>query len=213
MKKKDRTRLLRLISAQRDMTYALGAYESFKKATDNDERYHFLLSMVISYGRPFTENHGIGNLEVDNRTFPDYDDPQMNTRHHRLLEIRHRFLAHSSADGTALAVVPPGVVNPNTGTAIANWGFNVGKREFLRPEFAAWLVDIIADLHKRLLVDINRLLPLCSPAEVTFFDTDGSFSWERGKAVGRAMAPPEDRSWFSRLVRWACRQFGGHDAP
>jgi hypothetical protein len=209
MKKKDKTRLLRLVSAQRDMTYALSAYEAFKNATTDAERYHFLLSMVVSYGRPFTENRGIGNLEVDNRSFPDYDDSKMNLRHHRLLEIRHRFLAHSSADGTAIQVIPPGLPNPNTGETIASWSLNVGKREFLRPEFVAWLVDIIAHLNARLMVDINRLLPLCSANEVTSFKTDGSFSWEREKNSGPRIPSEKRLSWLGRLALWTRRLLRG----
>lgn len=145
------------------MMYALDAYLRLKGSTDERERYDFALAMVVSYGRPFTENEGLGNLEVDNRAFPDYEDAEMNLRHHRLLEMRHRFLAHSSKEGLRIQIVPPGVPNPNTGEIAGTWSYNVGKREFLRAEYVDWLQVVIADLNKRLLIDIARLLPVYGP--------------------------------------------------
>lgn len=106
----------------------------------------------------------------------------MNLRHHRLLEMRHRFLAHSSVDGLKVLLVPPGVRNPNTGESAASWGYRVGKREFLREEYVDWMKVIIEDLNRRLLVDIARMLPilgpkLCQSGECVEISTPSEFSW------------------------------------
>lgn len=184
VKKTDETRLLRLISAQRDMMYAIDAYQRYKGATDDRERYNFALAMVVSYGRPFTENEGLGNLIVDNRAFPDYEDAKMNLRHHRLLEMRHRFLAHSSKVGLRVQIIPPGVPNPNTGETNGTWSYNIGKREFLQEDYVDWLQVVIADLHRRLLIDIAQLLPVYGPrfcpnqAAVEIGSSDG-FRWRK----------------------------------
>lgn len=187
MKKTDKTRFLRLVSAQRDMTYALDAYDRFKHATSERERYNFVLAMVVSYGRPFTENKGLGNLEVDNREFPDYDDEKMNLRHQRLIAIRHNFLAHSAIDGLRVHVIPPHVANPNTGEIVDRWSYNVGRLEFLKEEYVDWLQVIIADLNNRLRADIARLLPIYGPSfcpQGLVVEVGGptDFSWDDSKS-------------------------------
>lgn len=110
--------------------------------------------MVMSYGRPFTESNGIGRIQCEYPGYPDFRDPEMNARHSRLVDIRHKFLAHSSAEGTKVMIVPPNIKNPVTQTTKSVFDHNVGKRAFLEPVFAAWLVEVIQAFKARLDTDV-----------------------------------------------------------
>jgi hypothetical protein len=88
--------------------------------------------MVVAYCRPF-ESYRVGRILCDFPNYPDFDDSEMNLRHQRMLDIRNKFLAHSSAEGTRVMVVPPGVVNPITGFSRQSFDHNIGKRTFLDP--------------------------------------------------------------------------------
>src|SRR3974390_2144789 len=91
-------RLLRLISARTDMQYASDAFQRFKTTADEGARYHLFLAMVIAYCRPFTENYGIGSLLCEYPSFPDFADADMSLRHKRLMDLRNKFLGHSSIE-------------------------------------------------------------------------------------------------------------------
>jgi hypothetical protein len=102
-------RLLRFISARYDMANALDAYNHFKESPINSPiAEYFFCAMVVAYGRPFTENQGIGNIKCEYPNYPDFSDQEMSERHRRLMDIRNKFLAHSSAEGTKIIIIPPG---------------------------------------------------------------------------------------------------------
>jgi hypothetical protein len=174
-------KLLRLVSARSDIADSLVAYRLLKNLQPNNELFeHILLSMAVCYGRPFSENHGIGSLRVEYPHFPDFTDPQMNLRHHRLIDLRNKFMAHSSSEGTRLVILPPGIINPATGQVVDRHDHNVGKRTFPDVRFIDWLKDVMWELKGRLDNDVRKRLAevgakLTEPTEMeTGYD---SFQW------------------------------------
>ena len=98
---KHEKRLLRLTNGWADFQYAVEAYKLFMSSTVENLNYHFLLSMVTCYFRPFTQNHRLGSLIHDYPDYPDFPDTEMNCRHDFLNEMRNKFFAHSSIEGMA----------------------------------------------------------------------------------------------------------------
>jgi hypothetical protein len=99
-----------------------------------------------------------------------------------MIDLRNKFLAHSSAEGTRVMVVPPNVLNPITGLTRDVYDHNIGKRRFLQPEFASWLIAVAYELKGRLEQDIQALMTTelsGAPTDQTFELTTGyeSFSW------------------------------------
>jgi hypothetical protein len=115
--------------------------------------------MVVAYGRPFTENYGVGQILYD---YPDYPanigDGDMLLRHSRLIDLRHKFLAHSSVEGTRVQIIPPGVANPLETPAKSTFDFVVGKRRFLDVRYVEWLRVAPESFKNRLHADIVHLL-------------------------------------------------------
>ena len=149
-----RKRLIRLISARTDMDSASDAFRRFAKTNDEDAKYHFLLSMVVAYYRPFTNNYGIGSLLCEYPTFPDFPDADMNLRHKRMMDLRNKLLGHSSIEGTKVLLFAPGATLPASGETATNYGYNVAKLSFTESEFVLWLHDLIKAMAKRLADDI-----------------------------------------------------------
>lgn len=114
--------------------------------------------MVVAYGRPFTENQGVGRIQCDYPTYPDFGDAEMPVRHTRLLDLRHKFLAHSSAEGTRVQVIPPGVTNPLGVSPKPTFDFNIGKRTFRDVRYVEWLRVAPSTFKIRLHSDISQLL-------------------------------------------------------
>jgi hypothetical protein len=151
-------KLIRLISARADIAASLEAYTFLRACAKSDLREHLFCSMIVCYGRPFTENYGAGSILLNYPGFPDFPDSQLNIRHKRMIDLRNKFLAHSSVEGTRVWVVPPGVVNPVTGCVKADFDHNVGKRAFEDPQYVEWLGDVISAMKDRLDRDVRLLL-------------------------------------------------------
>jgi hypothetical protein len=151
-------KLLRLVSARYDMGHAMEAYGHYKAAIGTSASEHFFFAMVVAYGRPFFESHGVGPIRCEYPNYPDFAEPDMNLRHQRLLDIRNKFLAHSSAEGTRIMIVPPTVPNPLTGVAQSQFDHNIGKRTFLEPRYADWLIDVVYAFKGRLDIDVRNQL-------------------------------------------------------
>src|SRR5437773_2631184 len=107
-------RLLRLISARADMEYSTESFRLFQAASGTAADYHFFLSMVVCYCRPFTQSHGIGSILCEYPDYPDFPDREMNTRHQRMMDIRHNFSSHSSIEGTRAYFLAPQSLHPDT---------------------------------------------------------------------------------------------------
>jgi len=140
------------------MFYALEAYSMFTNAQATPAAEHFFCSMVTAYGRPFTENYGVGSIKCEYPSYPDFSEPEMNQRHQRLMDLRNKFLAHSSAEGTRVMIVPPNVENPVTGRKESGFDHNVGKRVFIDQRFADWLVEVVHAFKERLDKDVAAKL-------------------------------------------------------
>lgn len=149
--KRERTGLLRLISARADMEYAMEAFNQLRVSDDERARYSLFLAFVVSYCRPFTENSGIGSLGVE---FPRYPEElklqDAEIRHQRMMGLRNKFLSHSSLEGTKLVLLSPGAADPGTGKIVKSFTWNVAKLEFLDQRYAEWLVEIVDALKLKL---------------------------------------------------------------
>ena len=160
MNKRER-RFVRLASARIDVIFAHQAYNMLCQCSSEEMMQHFFNSMVTSYCRPFTENHGLGSLFVEYHNYPDFSDAEMNLRHSRMIDIRNKFLSHSSIEGTWIQILPPNIINPITGKSKAKWDYNIAKRQFVQPEqrfFIDWLAPLLDTLANRLDNDIENIL-------------------------------------------------------
>jgi hypothetical protein len=156
--RKNQKKLVRLISAFSDMSNSVQAANLLLSGVPDEFYGHLFQSMVVAYGRPFTENRGVGRIQCDYPNYPDSCDPDMRDRHARLLDLRNKFVAHSSAEGTRVQIVPPGVANPRERSAQAHFTFNIGKRTFPEVQFVKWLRVAPASFGRRLYSDIEQLL-------------------------------------------------------
>jgi hypothetical protein len=136
---KQQKKLVRLISALSDISESVRAADFLGEDTPEPLWQHLFVSMVVAYGRPFTENYGVGRIECDYPNYPDFGDSDMPRRHSQLLDLRNKFLAHSSAEGTRVIVFSPGVLNPLAKKPRAGFDFNIGKRVFPDANFVKWL--------------------------------------------------------------------------
>jgi hypothetical protein len=153
------TALLRLVSARLDVAYSLEAYGILTTLEPGNELlYHVAVSMAVSYGRPFTASNGVGSLFEEYPHFPDFADEEMNLRHHRLIDLRNKFMAHSSCEGTKVLILPPGCKNPMTGDVVDRYDHLVGKRSFGDVRFYEWLKDVAIELRRRLDADVRKRL-------------------------------------------------------
>jgi len=174
-------KLLRLTSARLDMGLSLEAYSLLKSLDPRSpEFYHAAVSMDVCYGRPFTENWGAGSLFEEYPDFPDFADEGLNLRHRRLMDLRNKFMSHSSCEGRKLVILPPGSENPATRERVASLDHIVGQREFSDARFFDWLKDVVVELKGRLDRDVRTRLQeiaghLSAPEEMaTGYET---FSW------------------------------------
>jgi hypothetical protein len=153
--KTSRNRLVRLISARADLDYATEAFHLLQATNLDPLRYHLFVSLVVAYCRPFTESEGIGSLRCEYPDYPDFSDVEMNARHQRMVDIRNKFLGHSSIHGTQAFLLAPGAQNPATGETVTSHHYAVAKRHFLRPEFLQWLAPVIDALADRVSADLK----------------------------------------------------------
>jgi hypothetical protein len=151
-------KLIRLISAFSDMAQSLEAANSLVRGVQDKLYGHLFLSMVVAYARPFTENRGVGRIQFDYPRYPDFGDSDMPARHSRLLDLRNKFLAHSSAEGTRVIIIPPGAPNPLGRPTQPNFTFIMGKRTFADTQYVEWLRAAPEAFSQRLYSDIHQLL-------------------------------------------------------
>lgn len=176
-------RLLRLISAQADVRYSQTAYRMFEASMDADIRYCAFLTMVVSYGRPFTSNNGIGSLLCEFPGYPQFSLSDSAVRHQRMMDLRNKFLSHSSLEGTRVVLLAPNATDPGTGAVVSDYTWNVAKNEFLHPEYAPWLHDLVDALEGLLDSTIDTVMREIGPAyldsgEARYLETlADSFTW------------------------------------
>ncbi len=180
-------KLLRLVSAWFDISYSVQAGQLLLNGVPNEIYGHLFTSFVISYGRPFFESHRVGKILCDYPDYPRFGDADMPTRHQRMLDLRNKFIAHSSSEGTRVQIVPPGIVDPFNSRTRNEFGFNVGKRVFPEIQFVEWLIELPKHFKKQLETDIQILLAQCystrSNLNSVFELQTGheDFAWNEGK--------------------------------
>lgn len=149
-------RLLRLISAQTDMEYASDAFQRCMATNDKGARGHYFLAMVLAYCRPFTENYGVGSLLCEYPSFPDFANDGMNLRHRRMMDLRNKFLGHSSIEGTRVYLLAPGSRSPKSQKTAIGYGYAVEKLIFSEETgFVQELHDVVKALSDRIAGDIR----------------------------------------------------------
>jgi hypothetical protein len=104
------------------------------------------------------ESNGAGRVLVDYPGFPDFWDDEMPMRHRRMMDLRNKFLAHSSTEGTRVQIVPPGVPNPLGGATQSEFDLNIGKRRFPDLHHIEWLLALPLAFEERLHTDVSALL-------------------------------------------------------
>ena len=181
--KSSQKRFLRLVSAHADMGYSIEAYRALQDPRPDRADYSTFLSMVVCYCRPFTQSRGIGSLLCEYPDYPDWPDPEMNVRHQRMMQIRNDFLGHSSIEGSKVFLLSPGSNHPATGDVMTSYYYAVQKRQFLNPQFSAWLFSLIDALFVRLDDDIRAISReigsnYVNDTEIYEFETGAdAFSW------------------------------------
>ena len=135
-------RFLRLVSAHADIGYAIEAYQVLQHAHSTPADYSLFLSIVVCYCRPFTQNRGIGSLLCEYPDYPDWPDPDE---------------CPSSEDDGYPKLLSPGSKHPETGDKMTVYYYAVAKRQFLHPEFSAWLYQLVDALFRRLDEDIRTV--------------------------------------------------------
>lgn len=151
-------KLIRLISAYADVLSSVRAGELLMSRLPEELFEDVFLSFVVSYGRPFTENRGVGCITCDYPNHPTFGDSQMHLRHSRMMDLRNKFLAHSSAEGTRIFVIPPSVVPPRGRAIVSQFGLDIGKRVFGDLRFVAWLLELPKGFKIQLQADIRDQL-------------------------------------------------------
>lgn len=157
-KTKDEKKLIRLISAYADIENSIRAGELLTSGCPEAIFEDAFCSFVVSYGRPFTENEGVGCILCDYPNYPNFGDSEMPVRHSRMMDLRHKFLAHSSAEGTRIFVIPPNVLPPRGGAAAPHFRLDIGKRVFGDVRFVKWLLDLPKGFYLQLQTDIKSQL-------------------------------------------------------
>jgi hypothetical protein len=72
--------------------------------------------------------------------------------------LRNKFLAHSSAEGTRIFVIPPNILPPRGGAIVPHFRLDIGKRVFGDIRFVEWLLELPKGFHFQLQTDIRNLL-------------------------------------------------------
>jgi hypothetical protein len=164
------------------MSCAIDAYQHFMAFCENSGSEHFFFAMVVAYGRPFTQSYKLGPITCEYPNYPDFTDKDLNLRHQRMVDIRNKFLAHSSVEGTRIMLVPPGVFNPVTEETSEEFDHNIGKRMFRDPRFSEWLIEVAIAFKGRLDMDVRRQLrkefSFLSSTEIVELETGWTdFKW------------------------------------
>ena len=168
---KQQKKLVRLISAFSDMNDSVCAAKLLLNGVHDEIYSHIFLSMVVAYARPFFKNYGVGRIQCDYPNYPeDCSDTEMLQRHSRLLDLRNKFLAHSSAEGTRIEIIPPGIAYPPGTSPRPKFDFNMGKRIFSDLRCVEWLCVAPVTFGKRLHSDIVTQLGKTFSDRTAVFD-------------------------------------------
>lgn len=105
---KKKINLYKLIVARSDITAALTACRLFREKVDrlgHELYYPLYCSIIICYGRPFSDNRPLGALPSQWRKF---SSPRLQVTHDELIEARNGLIAHSDLKVRKVNIVPEG---------------------------------------------------------------------------------------------------------
>ena len=146
----------KLAVAQSDIAAAYSACELFIERVDSMSHplyYPLLVTIVVSYARPFIDNRGFGVLP---KQWRDFQNPKYQSAHDLIIKARNEVFAHRDTKVAKVVIVPPGVAfggdNPSSKV-----GFGI-KSYWFKPSQVPLFRDTCADLGKRLLAAIEDLL-------------------------------------------------------
>jgi len=110
-------------------------------------------------------------------------DELVNKAHHRIMDLRHNFFSHSCAQGSQVALLAPGSIDPGTNEVVDRFTWNIAKREFPDKSHALWLKTALFTLRERIDKDLASLISEVAPKYVMdggvhFLDTKHTdFTW------------------------------------
>lgn len=128
---KQKMNLYKLVVARSDIKAAFETCELFMKTVDNlghDLYYPLFCSIVICYGRPFSDNEPIGPLPG---YWSKFSDKRLQETHDDLISTRNKLVAHSDLDIRKVIIYPPDTHVEKTKLISGNVG--VGIRSFYFP--------------------------------------------------------------------------------
>jgi len=157
-KTKAEKKLIRLISAYADIENSIRAGKLLISGCPNEIFEDVFLSFVVFYGRPFTESYGVGCIICDYPKYPTFGDSEMSVRHSRMMDLRNKFLAHSSAEGTRIFAIPPNALPPRGGAIAPYFRLDIGKRVFGDIRYVGWLLELPKGFYLQLQTDIKNQL-------------------------------------------------------
>lgn len=149
--------LYKLIVARSDVFAADLCAERFQKeVTDFSSPlyYPLFVSIVVCYGRPFSENKPFGPLKGKWSEFKNSNFAQM---HENLLELRNQVVAHSDMKVRQVQLIPPGCEMWKGGKV--SEGLNIRIRTLFMPiEQVPIVQQTIRNLYERLDESVNSEL-------------------------------------------------------
>lgn len=149
--------LYKLIVAQSDILAAATACNLFIDTVDHLGHplyYPLFCSMVVCYGRPFSDNKPFGPLP---KTWRYFSDKRLQALHDDLLNARNKIIAHSDLKERQVAIFPPGVKFGSSLNESGEIAFGISSYYFPIKNFT-YFRALFADLGPRLMAEIEKEL-------------------------------------------------------
>ncbi len=107
--------LYKLLVARSDILAAHTTCDYFlANVKDMKHQLYFPLqsAIIVSYGRPFSDNKPLGPLK---NKWGKFQDQQLQKMHNDLLELRNKMIAHSDHEHRKAHIIPKGASHPVLG--------------------------------------------------------------------------------------------------
>ena len=146
--------LYRLAVANKDVGAAEEICMSFLKYIFTTKEvaipYHtseaFIAAIVTSYARPFIQNDS--DLQLP-RKWREFNNPQFQDIHERMLKLRSEIYAHSDASIHPMTIVPAGYLSPRLGRKVPRTSMELGSIT-VPPESVRDFYAVARNLRERL---------------------------------------------------------------
>jgi hypothetical protein len=154
----------KLAVAQSDLLAARAACRYFVEHVADISHtiyYPLLVTIVICYARPFTDNTSFGVLS---KKWYSFKDKRLQASHDLMLKTRNEIVAHSDAHVRQIEIRPAGVTHsfqftPQNPIASTRPGFAI-KSYLIEPNHFRDALDTIYDILDRLTPEVTRLFDL-----------------------------------------------------